>query len=107
MLYRPLMWPGALVSAANQNVAGGGISGALAALRASDTAGKVISVGYQLMENTRAALVDGILTLVISHSLDRLSDEVMSGMIKALKSRPKGGTFTSVLPFDIYTRENI
>jgi LacI family transcriptional regulator len=71
------------------------------------TAGKVVSVGYQLMDNTRAALVDGILTLVISHPLDHLSDEVMSGMIKALNSRPKGGTFTSVLPFDIYTRENI
>ena len=88
-------------------VAGGGISGALAALRASDTAGKVVTVGYQLMDNTRAALVDGILTLVISHPLERLSDEVMSGMIKALNTRPKGGTFTSVLPFEIYTRENI
>jgi LacI family transcriptional regulator len=88
-------------------VAGGGISGALAALRASDSVGKVVSVGYQLMDNTRAALVDGILTLVISHPLERLSDEVMSGMIKALNSRTKGGTFTSVLPFEMYTRENI
>jgi LacI family transcriptional regulator len=88
-------------------VAGGGISGALAALRASDRAGKVVTVGYELMDNTRAALLDGILTLVISHPLERLSDEVMSGMIKALNTRPKGRTFTSVLPFDIYTRENI
>jgi LacI family transcriptional regulator len=88
-------------------VAGGGISGALAALRASDRAGKVATVGYELMDNTRAALLDGILTLVISHPLERLSDEVMSGMIKALNTRPKGRTFTSVLPFDIYTRENI
>jgi LacI family transcriptional regulator len=88
-------------------VAGGGISGALAALRASDRAGKVVTVGYELMDDTRAALLDGILTLVISHPLERLSDEVTSGMIKALNTRPKGRTFTSVLPFDIYTRENI
>jgi LacI family transcriptional regulator len=88
-------------------VAGGGISGALAALRASDRAGKVVTVGYELMDDTRAALLDGILTLVISHPLERLSDEVMSGMIKALNMHPKARTFTSVLPFDIYTRENI
>jgi LacI family transcriptional regulator len=88
-------------------VAGGGISGALAALRASDRAGKVVTVGYELMDNTRAALLDGILTLVISHPLERLSDEMMSGMINALNTHPKGRTFTSVLPFDIYTRENI
>jgi LacI family transcriptional regulator len=88
-------------------VAGGGISGALAALRASDRAGKVVTVGHELMNNTRAALLDGILTLVISHPLERLSDEVMSGMIKALNTRPESRTFTSVLPFDMYTRENI
>ena len=79
----------------------------LAALRASDRAGKVVTVGYELMDDTRAALLDGILTLVISHPLERLSDEVMSGMIKALNMHPRARTFTSVLPFDIYTRENI
>jgi LacI family transcriptional regulator len=88
-------------------VAGGGISGALAALRSSDRAGKIVTVGYQLMDNTREALLDGILTLVISYPLERLSDEVMSGMIKALSTRSEDRTFTSVLPFDIYTRENI
>jgi hypothetical protein len=31
----------------------------------------------------------------------------MSGMIWALKTRPEARTFTSVLPFDMYTRENI
>ena len=51
-------------------VAGGGISGALAALRASDRAGKIVVVGYQLMDNTRAALLDGTLTMVISHHID-------------------------------------
>ena len=88
-------------------VAGGGISGALAALRANERAGKIIAVGYQLMDNTRAALLDGVLTLVISHPLAHLSDEVMSGMIKALNTRSGSRTFTSVLPFDIFTRENV
>jgi LacI family transcriptional regulator len=44
-------------------VAGGGISGALAALRASDRAGKMVVVGYELMDNVRAALLDGTITL--------------------------------------------
>ncbi|MBV8441101.1 MAG: hypothetical protein JO312_11200 [Hyphomicrobiales bacterium] len=79
------------------------MSGALAALRASDRAG----MGYELMDNTRAGLLDGILTLVISHPLERLSDEVMSGMIKALTTRAEGRTSTTALPFDMYTRENI
>jgi LacI family transcriptional regulator len=88
-------------------ISGGGMSGALAALQASDRAGGLVTVGYELMDNTRAALLDGILTLVISHPLERLADEVMSGMIKALNTRAEVRTFTSVLPFDIYTRENI
>ncbi|WP_158818256.1 LacI family DNA-binding transcriptional regulator [Methylocapsa sp. S129] len=88
-------------------VAGGGISGALAALRASDRAGKIVVVGYQLMDNTRAALLDGTLTLVISHPLTHLSDELVQGMISASNDRSKGRTYTCVLPFDIYTRENI
>jgi LacI family transcriptional regulator len=88
-------------------VAGGGISGAIAALRASDKAGHIAAVGYQLMDNTRAALLDGVLTLVISQPLARIGDEVVSGMIEALNARSGHRTFTSVLPFDIYTRENI
>ena len=88
-------------------VAGGGISGALAALRASNNAGHIVAVGYQLMDNTRAALLDGVLTVVISYPLARISDEVVSGMIKALTARSERRTFTSVLPFEIYTRENI
>jgi LacI family transcriptional regulator len=88
-------------------VAGGGISGALAALRASGRAGKIVVVGYQLMDNTRAALLDGTLTLVISHPLTRLSDELVQGMIRASNDRSESRTYTCVLPFDIYTRENI
>jgi LacI family transcriptional regulator len=88
-------------------VAGGGISGALTALRASDRAGKIVVVGYQLMDNTRAALLDGTLTMVISHPLPRLSDELIQGMIRACDEKAGSRTYTSVLPFDIYTRENI
>ena len=88
-------------------VAGGGISGALAALRATGKAGKVMLVGYELMDVTRQALLDGIMTFVISHPLNRLADEALAGMVRSVKAKGGGGNFTSVLPFEIYTRESI
>jgi LacI family transcriptional regulator len=88
-------------------VADGSISGAIAALHESDSAGKIVAVGFQLMDNTRAALLDGVLTLVISYPFARMSEEVISGMIRALNTRSEYRAFTCVLPFEIYTRENL
>lgn len=88
-------------------VAGGGISGAIAALREAGKAGKVVLVGYELMDVTKQALLDGTMTFAISHPLNRLADETLTGMVRSLKAKGGGGNFTSVLPFEIYTRENI
>lgn len=86
-------------------ISGGGISGVLAALRASGRAGSMVVVGYDLTEITRAALLDGSMTLVISHPLARLAQEVVGGMVRACIQ--PGGNQTSIVPFEIYTRENI
>ena len=86
-------------------ISGGGISGALAALRASGRAGSMVVVGYDLMDVTRAALLDGAMTLVISHPLDRLAREAINGMVRAC-AQP-GNSQTCVVPFEIYTRENL
>jgi len=88
-------------------VAGGGITGALAGLRTTGIAGKVTVVGYELMDVTRQALLDGTMTFVISHPLSRLADEAVAGMIRAVNAKPGTGNYTCVLPFDIFTRENI
>lgn len=88
-------------------VAGGGISGALAALRNSDRAGQIVTVGYQLMDVTRAALLDGSLTVCISHPLDRMARDTVDGMLQAVKAGTDDGNFTSVMPFEIFTRENM
>jgi LacI family transcriptional regulator len=61
-------------------VSGGGISGALAALRGAGRAGKVVAVGYDLFDVIRAALLDGTMTLVISHPLERLAREALDAM---------------------------
>lgn len=86
-------------------ISGGGISGALAALRASGRAGSMVVVGYDLMDVTRAALLDGAMTLVISHPLDRLAREAIDGMIRACAT--PGSNQTSIVPFEIFTRENL
>lgn len=86
-------------------VSGGGISGALAALRSSGRAGQIVVVGYDLTEVTRSALLDGSLTLVISHPLAHLARELIDGMVRACANQ--SGNQTSIVPFEIYTRENI
>jgi LacI family transcriptional regulator len=88
-------------------ISGGGISGAMNALRTCGAAGKLVTIGYELMDNTRAGLLDGTLTMVIAHPLARLASETVSGMIRACKAPAEYGKQTTVLPFDIYTRENI
>lgn len=86
-------------------ISGGGASGALAALRSSGKAGKLVVVGYDLTEVTRAALLDGAMTLVISHPLARLARDAIDGMIRACAN--PGSNQTSIAPFEIFTRENI
>lgn len=88
-------------------VAGGGITGALTALRASPRAGQIVTVGYQLMDVTRAALLDGVLTLVISHPLAEMARETVAGMIRAVALGESEGNHTVVLPFGVLSRENI
>ncbi|MCJ8056187.1 LacI family DNA-binding transcriptional regulator [Shinella curvata] len=88
-------------------VAGGGISGVLAALRTTGRAGSLITVGYELMDNVRSALLDGALTLSISHPLPIVARETISGMIAATTSKGTNESHTKIVPFDLYTRENV
>ena len=88
-------------------ISGGGVSGALAALKNSDRAGKIVTVGYELMETTKAGLMDGTLTMVISHPLQRLARETIAAMIRA-KSAGEGAALQNILlPFEIHTSENL
>lgn len=88
-------------------VSGGGISGALAALRASERRGQIVVVGYDLMDATRTALLDGTMTFLIAHPLRLLATRVIDGMIRAVTTPPDGTSLTSIVPFEIYTSENL
>ena len=88
-------------------VSGGGVTGALAALRESGRSEGIMTVGYELMDETKTALLDGTLTLVISHPLERLAREAIAAMIRARAEGGDGAGRTVTLPFDIYTPENL
>jgi LacI family transcriptional regulator len=88
-------------------VSGGGITGAVAALRDSGRAREIVAVGYDLTDVTRAALLDGTLNFLISHPLQALAHETMAAMLRTFDG---GATFppqSIALPFEIYTPENL
>ena len=59
------------------------------------------------MDIDAPALLDGALTFVISHPLARIAQEALVGMVRAVSPPNEGGTFTTILPFEIYTRKNV
>ncbi len=88
-------------------VSGGGITGAVAALRDTPKREDFVAVGYELFELTRTALIEGTLTMVISHPMESFAHETIATLIKAKKSGPEAGAQRVALDFDIYTSENV
>ena len=88
-------------------VSGGGVTGAVAGLRALPRRKDFVAVGYELFDTTRAALIDGTLTLVISHPLDTLARETVATLIRAKKAGTEAGALQVSLGFEIYTPENV
>ena len=87
-------------------ISGGGITGALSAVRDLGRAGTLVTLGYELFETTKAALIDGTLTVAIHHPLETLAAETVESLVRA-KTVAGGGAQRTLLKFDIFTRENI
>lgn len=87
-------------------VAGGGISGALTALRQHRQPGEVAVIAHQLMDVTRNALLDGYMSMAISNPNGLMAEKAIQNMILAC-SKNEGNNITTILPFDIFVRENI
>lgn len=89
-------------------VAGGGIGGVIAALRKREGAGpRPIVVVNELTDETRAALADGVIQVVLSHPAERMARTAVEVMARALVARFEGGRQQHFLPFEIFTAENI
>lgn len=86
-------------------VAGGGVTGAISALRHHPRRKEVVLIGYQLFDITRAALLDGTMTIVIGSPMRQMVKALLENMVRATTG--KEGNLSTILPFEILTRENI
>ncbi|WP_439524633.1 hypothetical protein [Marivita sp.] len=86
-------------------VSGGGITGALAALRDTPKRDDFGAVGYELFDEIRAALIDGTLKMVLSHPMEAFARETINTLIKAKTAGADAGAQRVALGFDIYTSE--
>lgn len=88
-------------------VAGGGMEGAISALREDGTSGKVVAVCNELTPESRAALADDVVAAVIATPLDRLCDDLLAMMVRTIDSGAAETPGQTFLPFNIYISENI
>ncbi len=86
-------------------VAGGGMEGAIAALREEHKSGQLIVACNELTPDSRDALLDETITMVISTPLVQLAQELYTQMVNALEG--KNYNSQNLLAFEIYTSENL
>lgn len=86
-------------------VAGGGMPGALQALRGSGRAGSIVTVGNDMTEHTRMGLIDNVLTMIFAHPVQRLAQEAIGQMHRDLTTSGPAGK--RIMTFDIFGPENI
>jgi LacI family transcriptional regulator len=88
-------------------VAGGGMEGVISALREEGMAGRLVAVCNEITPESRAAVADGILAVIIATPLERLCRELTGAMARAIESGGSEVPGQTFLPFDIYVSENI
>lgn len=88
-------------------VCGGGMEGAISAIREEKLEGKLIAVVNELTPESRSALSDDVVTLAISTPTAALARETINLMIQAIDKGPTGAPGQTFLPFDLSTPENI
>ncbi|SDO79648.1 transcriptional regulator, LacI family [Phyllobacterium sp. YR620] len=88
-------------------VAGGGMEGAIAALRETGIQPPPVMIVNEITPESRAALADNIVTMAISTPLQRLCRELVDLMGHAIERGAANVPGQTFLPFDIYLPENI
>lgn len=88
-------------------VAGGGMEGAIAALRELGVEPPPVMIVNEITPESRAALADNIVTMAIATPLPRLCRELVELMGHAIERGAANAPGQTFLPFDIYLPENI
>lgn len=90
------------------DTAGGGAVGIVRALREEGRGRGIVTVCHELTPAHRLALVDGVIDLVIQTPVVPLAETAVREMLGALEpGRPAVLGQSFVLPFEIYTPENV
>ena len=71
-------------------ITGGGVEGAIAALREADRTGSVHMVVHPFNDDTKSALAEGLVSMVIATPVERLSQALVAEMIAAYVGQPTG-----------------
>ena len=82
------------------------MEGVIEALRESGRGREIIAVCNELIPETRSALIDGILDMVIATPVAHLAEKTVEAMIRA-SSHKFDGQIRFILPFELYISENI
>jgi LacI family transcriptional regulator len=88
-------------------VTGGGIEGVIGALHDEGMAGKLTVVCHTNSPDTRAALADNVVTMVIAEPVDKIARELVTQMSNATTNGPAETAGQIFLPFDILVSENL
>jgi LacI family transcriptional regulator len=88
-------------------ICGGGMEGAINGARDETRPGDVAIVCNELTANTRAGLIDGVLTAVISTPTALLADRAVSAMAAALSEPQKAIQSPMFVAFDLFLPTNI
>ena len=87
-------------------IAGGGVTGVLEVLREQHSH-HLITVAHDLMDVTRSGLLDGHLSLVLSHPLTKLAEVNVHSMVNSIRESRAKPLPMHLLAFDMYTSENL
>ena len=87
--------------------AGGGMEGAIGALRESGRAREVMLVVNEITDETREALQDGTVKIVVGTPLHQLCAELIPLMIHAVERGMAETPGQRFLPFEIWTPESL
>ncbi len=88
-------------------VAGGGMEGAVAALREARAAGRLAVVVSELMPESRAGLAEGLVTMAIGTPLVPLCRSVVALMANRLRPGSAEAPPAGFLPFDVFLPESV
>lgn len=88
-------------------VAGGGMEGAISALRKISPDRRPATVAHELTAESRAALAENLLTMIISTPVTAICREVVARMVETLSADGASPATQSFLPFDIHLPESI